>query len=29
MSIADTYRTMSEDVSRLANGTKNEAKRDA
>jgi hypothetical protein len=29
MSIADTYRTMSEDVRRLANETKNEAKRDA
>jgi len=29
MSIADTYRTMSEDVRRLANETEGEAKRDA
>ena len=29
MSIADTYRSMSEDVRRLADETKNEAVRDA
>jgi hypothetical protein len=29
MSIADTYRSMSEDVARLANETEDEAARDA